>query len=659
MDGNDQDLEIDVRLKSGLAVGGYSGELTFTVVAVDQAEAVPVASVNLTGVVIKPAPTHHAINFHASAGVPLCSTIKVTWENPTGMDAPDGYLILASETGYNSITDPINGVVVSDLKYSKNATGTSGEVVFNQLDANTTYYFKIYPYNNAGSSILYYTGGEIPTAQAKTAKEPETFIFWDFNTNVPVDDKTNWVQPIVSTIGTGSLTYEFSQAYSFNGTTVNGLTGTEGGSFAPIAGSGQENNDKYFELNIPTTGYANIGLSYAVRNSNTGFQKNEIYYSTNGSESYIKLGEIENITTSFATKSFDFSEISGANNNPNFRVRVVLCGATNASGNNRFDNIRITGSEICTYETNVPVPITDGPTVTMTKGRANNSSTDMPTIPNTSLGEHFLLKLALLDDGHWTVKLESDYAWCAYYWGNDWETADKTGDYFEFTVSKGAKSGANDLFIVLSNQNPTLPVELSSFLVTLNSNGKPVITWETQTETGVNGFYIYRSVSRDINEAILISSLIPATNSSLAHGYSFIDTELSEDGTYYYWLNVSDLNGHESYHGPAELNFVLTDEDTVPEVTYSTALRSIYPNPFNPSANIGFELAEASEVKISVYNTRGQLVRSFAPFTHDMGYGSIAWDGKDEGGNSASSGLYLFRMTVGAKSYSVKALMLK
>ncbi len=225
------------------------------------------------------------------------------------------------------------------------------------------------------------------------------------------------------------------------------------------------------------------------------------------------------------------------------------------------------------------------------------------------------------------------------------------------TVSK--QRGANDLFIVLANDNPTLPVELSSFTVTQNSNGNPVITWETETETGVNGFYIYRGVNKNISDAVLISNLVPATNSSLTHSYSFIDRDLSEEGVYYYWLNVSDLNGQESYHGPAELNVILSEEETTPEVANVTALRGIYPNPFNPSANIGFELAEASEVKISVYNTRGQLVRSFAPFTHDAGHGSIVWDGKDEGGNSVSSGIYLFRMTVGAKSYSAKALMMK
>jgi hypothetical protein len=193
----------------------------------------------------------------------------------------------------------------------------------------------------------------------------------------------------------------------------------------------------------------------------------------------------------------------------------------------------------------------------------------------------------------------------------------------------------------------------------LNKSGMPIITWETQTETGVNGFYIYRSMSSNLNEAIMISSLIPATNSSLAHSYSFVDTDIFEDGTYYYWLNVSDLNGHESFHGPAELDYSPLDNGPSGEVPYNTGFKSIYPNPFNPSANIAFGLSEAGEVSISVYNVRGQLVRNFAPFTHDAGYGSIIWDGKDDGGNSVSSGLYLFRMKVGTRIYNIKALLLK
>ncbi len=648
-----------------MSVDEYKGNIT---VSSDGATSI---TIPLTGYVIKPAPTVHVADFQASAAVPPCSTIKVTWTNPEGGSVPDSYLVLASKNGYDNIAVPIDGQRRNNTTYSKNIDGINKDVVFNQLEPLTTYYFKIYPYNNTDSDILYYTGGEVPQAEAKTRSEPVTFIFWDFNEEIFDEGTSNWVQSINSVVNEsngiftakGLLTHEFDPAVSYNGDTANGLTGTGAGkSFVPQGGTKDTetdkfyNNEKSFELAIPTTGYANIGLSYAIQRTRSGFTSNLIEYSVNGGDSYIEHSTLTDIPAEFATRGFDFSDIPEANNNPDFKIKITLDGASAYDGNNRFDNIRITGSEICTYDTGIPIPLTDGPTVTMIDGRANDSNAAMPPIPNAS-DNQYVLKLALLDEGPWTVELESGLNFCAYYWGTEWQTVDKTGNSFLITVSK-QRSG-NDLFIVLSDKNPTLPVELSSFMVALNSNGNPVVTWETQTETGVNGFYIYRGVNKNLGEAILISSLVPATNSSLEHSYSFVDTELTEEGTYYYWLNVSDLNGQQSYHGPAELNFTFSEEEDTPEVVYTTALRSIYPNPFNPNANIGFELAESSEVAISVYNARGQLVRSFAPFTHGAGYGSIVWDGKDEGGSSVSSGIYLFRMTVGAKSFSAKALMLK
>ncbi len=645
-----------IRLKDGLDLGSHNESLIIN--SDDVAQII----IPLTGKVIRPVPTQHVAYFQASAAVPPCSAIKVTWTNLEGENTPDGYLILAAKNGYNQITDPTDGVPVTASIDSKNVSGALEHVVFNQLDPLTNYYFKIYPYNNSGSYILYKKGENVPCAEAKTSKVPETFIFWNFN-DAPASNQS-WSSPIYSTNSKGELIHTLVSTKSFNGTTINAIdNAAAGGSFSIESGASLVNNGKYFTLAIPTTGYANIGLSYAVQRTPTGFNTYTIDYSLDGGTAYTTHSTSTDIPEEFDTRGLDFSSIPGVVNNPNFIVRITLGGATNANGNIKFDNIRVTGSEICTYETDIPVYITDGPTVTMIEGRANNSTENMPPIPNTSIGvDYFGLKLALLDEGFWTVQIEPkddcDYAFCAYNWQGEWYDASIINGVFKITVYP-TDGDSRDLFIVLADQNPTLPVELSSFLVMLNKSGMPIITWETQTETGVNGFYIYRSMSSNLNEAIMISSLIPATNSSLAHSYSFVDTDIFEDGTYYYWLNVSDLNGHESFHGPAELDYSPLDNGPSGEVPYNTGFKSIYPNPFNPSANIAFGLSEAGEVSISVYNVRGQLVRNFAPFTHDAGYGSIIWDGKDDGGNSVSSGLYLFRMKVGTRIYNIKALLLK
>ncbi|HHV37178.1 MAG TPA: T9SS type A sorting domain-containing protein [Candidatus Cloacimonetes bacterium] len=284
-------------------------------------------------------------------------------------------------------------------------------------------------------------------------------------------------------------------------------------------------------------------------------------------------------------------------------------------------------------------------------------SEDFTAFPNAKFIPETRGKWELFGNGAAAITLNTENQWFAWVDDGNWNTIEGPFEDEKIHIAIN-ETGTIFEFMTGSGDNPSLPVELSSFTVALNNKGKPIISWTTQSETAVNGFYIYRGTNNILSDAILVSNLIPATNSSLTHSYSFEDTELSEEGTYYYWLNISDLNGHEGFHGPVKQYVNMGDEDA-PQIEYQTGFKSIYPNPFNPSANIAFELAEDSEVKIKVYNTRGQLLRSFAPFKHNAGYGSIIWDGKDDSGKHVSTGMYLFRMNIDGKSYHAKALMLK
>lgn len=647
--------DIYVRLKSDLPVGRHDQSLTI----VSGTITVPFA---LKGIVIKAAPTSQASNFSLAHGIPVCSVVIPSWHNPE--PAPDGYLIKASDVGYSSIEDPVDGTAVKDGILVRNVSRSRTSYIFDKLTPRTKYYFKIFPYNNAGAYIRYNTSS-VPQAEITTEQPPETFMFWSFNNNSPFGEN-NWSQPITSDFGGGSLGYSFTQAKSFGGTEVNMIPRTPGGvdindtgSFAPQGGSSNENNGKDFILSIPTTDYRDISLSYATQRTNTGFNKQTLYYSLNGTD-YIYFTDLTDIPSEYGARGFDFSDIPAVNDNEHFKVKIVLTDATGAQGNNRFDNIRITGKKTCTFETNEPVELTTGQTVTMTVGRANYSDASMPPLPNTSLNttDYHELKLDLLDDEPWTVSIAAEQAFCAYYWQGNWHDAHKSGGTFEISVD-GTGLADQDLFIVFSEHNPTLPVELSSFMVTTNSAYKPVVSWTTQSETAVNGFYILRGDDDRLGSASIISSLIPATNSSIAHSYTFVDEDIYAAGRYYYWLNVSDLNGSESYHGPTSFNYTPGDYDLADQLVFSTGLRHAYPNPFNPSTNIGFELAEEGEIKIDIYNIRGQLVRSFAPMAHKIGKGSVVWDGKDNNGNNLSSGVYHIRMSTRNKSFSRKVVLMK
>ena len=72
-----------------------------------------------------------------------------------------------------------------------------------------------------------------------------------------------------------------------------------------------------------------------------------------------------------------------------------------------------------------------------------------------------------------------------------------------------------------------------------------------------------------------------------------------------------------------------------------------YPNPFNPETAIRFELPTQSFVKIEVYNTLGQTIRTLLAEQKPAGIHIIKWDGKDDQGKNVSSGVYFYSLETG------------
>ncbi|NQV16611.1 T9SS type A sorting domain-containing protein [bacterium] len=89
------------------------------------------------------------------------------------------------------------------------------------------------------------------------------------------------------------------------------------------------------------------------------------------------------------------------------------------------------------------------------------------------------------------------------------------------------------------------------------------------------------------------------------------------------------------------------------------ALSNNYPNPFNPSTTIAFDVPNSSEVMITVYNVLGQKVIDLVNSEYSAGNYNVSWNGLDAAGNPVSSGLYMYKMTAGAFTATSKMLYLK
>lgn len=100
-------------------------------------------------------------------------------------------------------------------------------------------------------------------------------------------------------------------------------------------------------------------------------------------------------------------------------------------------------------------------------------------------------------------------------------------------------------------------------------------------------------------------------------------------------------------------------EQTPSEVPADFALEQNYPNPFNPETSISFRIAEAGQAQLSIFNVRGQKVRTLADGYFTAGMHTLRWDGRDDLGRSVASGVFLYQLQVGAELTSKKMLMLQ
>lgn len=103
---------------------------------------------------------------------------------------------------------------------------------------------------------------------------------------------------------------------------------------------------------------------------------------------------------------------------------------------------------------------------------------------------------------------------------------------------------------------------------------------------------------------------------------------------------------------------VSIDDPFTPELQNAT-LRQNYPNPFNPSTTLSLNLPQKGEIELSIYNTKGQLVKKLFTGALDKGEHNFTWNGEDKNGNIVASGVYFYSVRQGDTRQSRKMIMMK
>ncbi len=86
---------------------------------------------------------------------------------------------------------------------------------------------------------------------------------------------------------------------------------------------------------------------------------------------------------------------------------------------------------------------------------------------------------------------------------------------------------------------------------------------------------------------------------------------------------------------------------------------SNYPNPFKPATTISFSLPFESKVNLTVYNIKGQIVKTLADREFDKGNTQLIWDGKDNSGRNVSAGIYFYKLTTERNSLTKKMILME
>ncbi len=189
---------------------------------------------------------------------------------------------------------------------------------------------------------------------------------------------------------------------------------------------------------------------------------------------------------------------------------------------------------------------------------------------------------------------------------------------------------------------PTLPVELASFDGRVVDESSVVLKWETTTESNNAGFAIELNDGEGFKEVGFING---AGTTESTQNYTFEIGPL-DPGVNQFRLRQVDFNG------AFEMSDVLELTVGIPG---SVFLTEAYPNPFQTTTTIKIASATQQQVRIEIYNTKGQLVDLV--FDEEVNAGQIRQIEVD--GSALSNGIYLAKVSGESFQETVKIVVVR
>jgi hypothetical protein len=184
-------------------------------------------------------------------------------------------------------------------------------------------------------------------------------------------------------------------------------------------------------------------------------------------------------------------------------------------------------------------------------------------------------------------------------------------------------------------------------LISINQDDSVLLKWdppygqepEERDEIDWLGYHIY--------EDDILFQTVDATQTE------FVIT--NPNNTHEYYVTAYNDGGDTEPSNTIIVNWTGINEQLP---NFSTHLFKNYPNPFNPTTTINFNLKNNSLVNLSIYNIKGQLVKILVDKNLSKGRKNYIWNGINDQGLPVPSGIYLYKLEVNGKTVETKKMSL-
>lgn len=223
--------------------------------------------------------------------------------------------------------------------------------------------------------------------------------------------------------------------------------------------------------------------------------------------------------------------------------------------------------------------------------------------------------------------------------------------YWRVKAIYGSKStGWSDVWRFIAYSDLDSPVLLSPENLANKVNKTGEFAWESVD--GADSYWLQLSRNDDFTAKTGAGSamIYDAMNISSA-AYSF--DNLEQDSTYFWRVNQTsnDVTSRWSETWTFTVNFSQGIEDGP---FANQIVLQVYPNPFSSSTTINFYLPSQEDVNLTIYNPLGTKIAKLKDGVMSEGLHSVVWDSKD-----LSNGLYLAKLSIGGRTYTLKLALEK